>query len=84
MEETTLNHHKRFKNELITLCEQFADKAAITYMREEGANTYTTYKEILAGCIEIKEILDGVGITAGDRVAIVSPHLQLIIAVIWI
>jgi len=52
----------------------FADKVAITYMREDGSKTYTSYKQVADGCRNVKDMFEKHGIVAGDRVAVISPH----------
>ena len=69
-----MTQHKIFIEKLTTLANTNTDKTAITFMREGGNITTTTYSEILSNCKSVKDMLERVGVVAGDRVAIVSPH----------
>lgn len=69
-----MTQHEIYMKKIVTLAEKYRNKTAITYMREDGKRTTTSYGEILEGCEKVKEILDSVGVVAGDRVAIISPH----------
>ena len=67
-------HHDMYTQKIGALAEKYADKTAITFMRSDGRITKTSYSDILFICKDMKKILDSVGVVAGDRVAIVSPH----------
>lgn len=69
-----MDQQKKYKKKLINLCQKYGEKKAIVYMRDNGENTFTTYKEILSGCERLEAQLLSVGIVTGDRVAIISPH----------
>lgn len=63
-----------FMNKLESVCSEYRDKVAITYLREDGEDTYTTFGMLLEGCKTFGKMLDACGIKKGDRVAIVTPH----------
>ena len=69
-----MTQHKIFIEKLTTLANTYTDKTAITFMREAGNISTTTYSEILSNCKAVKDMLERVGVVEGDRVAIVSPH----------
>jgi len=69
-----MNHHDMYIQKIVELAERYADKTAITFMRSDGRITKTSYNDIFIICEDMKKILDSVGVVAGDRVAIVSPH----------
>ena len=69
-----MNQHEMFIEKITKLAKTYKDKTAITFLREGGMITTTSYGDILSGCSEMKKMLDKSGVVAGDRVAIVSPH----------
>ena len=64
----------RYREIFIKNCKRFYDKTAITYMRDNGSITKTTFEQILNGCESITELMSNAGVMPGDRVAIVAPH----------
>lgn len=68
----TANH--KFKQQLEFVCEKYADKAAVTYMRNGGTKTDFTFKQIFGQIQNARKQFESVGLRPGDRVAVISPH----------
>ncbi|MCL2024118.1 MAG: acyl--CoA ligase [Oscillospiraceae bacterium] len=66
--------HQDFVKQFETVCAQYADKAAITYMRDDGSKTDFTFGEIFQRVRAAKEQFAAVGLRPGDRAAVISPH----------
>lgn len=63
-----------YKNQLESVCVQYGDKNAITYMRNDGTKTYYTFKQILELIQNAEKQFETVGLIPGDRAAIIVPH----------
>jgi len=66
--------YKDFVNRLESICTKYADKTAITYMRNDDTKTQFTFSNILKNIQITKQQLSDAGLCPGDRVAIVAPH----------
>lgn len=64
----------KYRDEFKNVCTQKSDKTAITYMREDGSVTKTTFAEILKAHANLDAIMQKAGVMPGDRVAIIAPH----------
>lgn len=53
---------------------QYKQKNAITYMRNSGSDDKLTFQTIGTIIQKAKQEFDCIGLSAGDRVAIISPH----------
>ena len=69
-----VNGHKEFTERLEYICGKYADKPAITYMRDDDSKDNFTFKEIFKRVQAAREQFTRVGLRPGDRAAIVSPH----------
>ena len=63
-----------FVNKMESVCNEYRDKVAITYLRDGGERTYTTFGSFLEGSKALGKMLDACGIKKGDRVAVITPH----------
>ena len=63
-----------YVNKMESVCNKYRDKVAITYLRDGGVRTYTTFGAFLEGCKALGRMLDDCGIKKGDRVAVITPH----------
>ncbi len=63
-----------FVNKMESVCNEYRNKVAITYLRDGGEKTYTTFDSFLEGCKVLGKMLDDCGIKRGDRVAVITPH----------
>lgn len=66
--------NNEFQNKVDFILKTNADKIAITHMRDDGADEQYTFGEIREFIIQINDLLDEVGLSKGDRVAIITPH----------
>jgi len=66
--------YKGFIKRIKSACEKYADKAAITYIRNNNTKTFFTFGELYSHITSIKKQFTKVGLKPGDRVAIISPH----------
>lgn len=69
----TSQNNQEFVSRLEQICTQYAEKTAITYMRNDGSKTLFTFGEILERIHATKENFADVGLRTGDRVAIIAP-----------
>ena len=65
---------KKFTERLETVCGGYANKTAITYMRNDDSKTFFSYGEIIKSINAAKEHFTRIGLRPGDRVAIITPH----------
>ena len=68
------NSFLKYKNAFVKRCQTFSNKVAITFMRDSGEITKTSFGQMMNGCEYIDSILSDCKIVSGDRVAIISPH----------
>ncbi|MCH5182999.1 MAG: AMP-binding protein [Oscillospiraceae bacterium] len=68
------NSYQKYRTEIDQRCQRFADKTAITYMRDNGEITETTFAEMLKGHKDLVRLMTTAGVVAGDRAAIIAPH----------
>ena len=66
--------HDEFVKRFESICGEFVDKAAITYLRNDDSRTLITFKDIHKFTLSAKKKFDDVGLHAGDRVAIIASH----------
>ena len=66
--------YKEFVERLESVCEEFGDKTAITYLRNDDSRTLITFNDIIKFAKDAKKRFDDVGLQSGDRVAIIAPH----------
>lgn len=64
----------KYRDEFESVCTRNSDKTAITYMREDGSVTKTTFAEMLIAHANIDAIMQKAGVMPGDRVAVIAPH----------
>ena len=68
------NSFLKYKNAFVKRCQTFSNKVAITFMRDSGEITKTSFGQMMNGCEYIDSILSDCKIVSGDRVAVISPH----------
>lgn len=64
----------KYRSETIKRCQKFFKKTAITYMRDNGQITKTTFEQMLKGFDMMTMLMEDIGVVSGDRVAVISPH----------
>ena len=69
-----INSYQKYHDEIEVRCQRFADKTAITFMRDNGEMTQTTFSDMLKGHKDLGGIMTNAGVVAGDRVAVIAPH----------
>jgi len=69
-----LTWHENYRQKIRDLAKKYGDKNAFVNLREEGTTTNTTFPEVLNGCEHVEKLLESIGVVAGDRVAVISPH----------
>lgn len=73
--ENSMNiHNKDFTERFEYVCSTYADKAAITYLRDDGTKDEFAFSEIYQHAQRAKEQFLRMGLHPGDRAAIISPH----------
>lgn len=66
--------HRDFKNRVDTVCDKYNTKSAIVALHNDDSKTINTFGELRKGAIKLKKILDELGISRGERIAVLSPH----------
>jgi len=66
--------HKKFVELLEDICGRYADKTAITYMRNDDSKTLFTFGELFKHISAVKEKIVDAGLRSGDRAAVIAPH----------
>ena len=66
--------YKEFVERLENICEKYAEKTAITFMRNDDTKTLFTFGEIIGYIRNAKEKFAKVGLKPGDRAVIIAPH----------
>jgi len=69
-----VNGHKEFTERLEYICGKYADKPAITYMRDDDSKECYTFGDLFRIITQGAECFAKFGLYPGDRVAIISPH----------
>jgi long-chain acyl-CoA synthetase len=70
----TEEYNQEFVARLETVCTQYANKTAITFMRNDNSKTLFTFGEIFNYIKAAKERFGEIGLCPGDRAAIIAPH----------
>ena len=65
--------HTDFVSRLDHVCAEYADKTAITYMRDDGTKTLLTFGEIREQVLKAQGVFESIGLRKGDRAAIIAP-----------
>lgn len=66
--------HEKYKQKIRELAEKYGNKYAFVNLRDERTKTNTSFQEVLEGCKDVEKLLENIGVVAGDRVAVISPH----------
>ena len=66
-------NNQEFVTRFEEVCEKFADKAAITYLRNDDSKLDFTFKNIFGRIQAAVELFARAGLQPGDRAAIISP-----------
>jgi len=65
--------HQDFVDKFESVCTQYADKSAITYMRDDGTKTLFTFGKIYERIQKAQGAFERAGLRKGDRTAIIAP-----------
>lgn len=68
------NGYREFVKRFEDVCAKYAEKTAITYMRDDGSKTLFKFGEIYNRVQAAKEQFAAVELRPGDRAAIIAPH----------
>ena len=75
MEEgITLEAYNRFKNLVDEVVQKFGDKTCIRYLKNDGSIVSFTFRDFFEICNNVRSELSRIGITSGERTAIITPH----------
>lgn len=70
---TVADGYQEFKARLETVCSNYADKTAITYMRENGSKENFTFGQIYKNVQQAGNKFEQIGLYPGDIAAVISP-----------
>jgi len=68
------NSYKDFVDRIDSICTQYANKTAITYLQNNGSKTIYTFEELYKRVRTAKVQFADIGMLPGDRAAIVAPQ----------
>jgi long-chain acyl-CoA synthetase len=67
-------YNQEFATRLESICTQYTNKTAITFMRNDGSKTLFTFGEIFNYIKTAKESFNDIGLYPGDRAAIIASN----------
>jgi long-chain acyl-CoA synthetase len=66
--------YEEFVERFEHICTTYKDKIAITYMRNDDSKTLFTFGEIFERVCAAKKQFADIGLSSGDRAAVIAPH----------
>ena len=66
--------HKEFIDRFDGICAKYAEKTAITYLRDNSTKALLTFSMIHSHVIDAENYFRSINLCSGDRVAIIAPH----------